>query len=161
MCKSRTVPPLYVWRFCMRRKPVIGGSSEKAMHNLRSASQENCLNDVNHTGVCKYGLRWSLTQKYGCGNSSGNCRSFCCSGCLEVLHLLLVIAFPGQHRGKDAKRNLHSSAMRSTRLVKQVQFLYVTAAVNTQLLFLPMPQLEEERSPVKSEKTNRGPNWHP
>ena len=110
------------------------GFPEKAMQNPGSASQENCLNDVNHTGVCKYGLRWSLTRKYGCGNSFGSCRSFCCPGCLEVLPLLPVIALPGQHRGKDVKRNLHSNAMRSTRFAKQVQFLYVPAAVNTQLL---------------------------
>ena len=85
------------------------GFPEKAMQNLRSASQENCLNDVNHTGVCKYGLRWSLTRKYGCGNSFGSCRSFCCPGCPEVLPLLPVIALPGQHRGKDAPL-LHSDA---------------------------------------------------
>ena len=134
MCESRTVPPLYAWRFCMRRKPVIGGFPEKAMQNPGSASQENCLNDVNHTGVCKYGLRWSLTRKYGCGNSFGSCRSFCCPGCLEVLPLLPVIALPGQHRGKDVNRNLHSNAMRSTRFAKQVQFLYVSAAVNASFL---------------------------
>ena len=85
------------------------GFPEKAMQNPGSASQENCLNDVNHTGVCKYGLRWSLTRKYGCGNSFGSCRSFCCPGCLEVLPLLPVIALPGQHRGKDAPL-LHSDA---------------------------------------------------
>ena len=85
------------------------GFPEKAMQNLGSASQENCLNDVNHTGVCKYRLRWSLTRKYGCGNSFGSCRSFCCSGCLEVLPLLPVIALPGQHRGKDVPL-LHSDA---------------------------------------------------
>ena len=85
------------------------GFPEKAMQNPGSASQENCLNDVNHTGVCKYGLRWSLTRKYGCGNSFGSCRSFCCPGCLEVLPLLPVIAPPGQHRGKDTPL-LHSDA---------------------------------------------------
>ena len=85
------------------------GFPEKAMQNPGSASQENCLNDVNHTGVCKYGLRWSLTRKYGCGNSFGSCRSFCCPGCLEVRPLLPVIAPPGQHRGKDAPL-LHSDA---------------------------------------------------
>ena len=85
------------------------GFPEKAMQNPGSASQENCLNDVNHTGVCKYGLRWSLTRKYGCGNSFGSCRSFCCPGCPEVLPLLPVIALPGQHRGKDAPL-LHSDA---------------------------------------------------
>ena len=82
------------------------GFPEKAMQNPGSASQENCLNDVNHTGVCKYGLRWSLTRKYGCGNSFGSCRSFCCPGCLEVLPLLPVIALPGQRRGKDAPKTV-------------------------------------------------------
>ena len=125
------------------------GFPEKAMQNPGSASQENCLNDVNHTGVCKYGLRWSLTRKYGCGNSFGSCRSFCCPGCPEVLPLLPVIALPGQHRGKDVKRNLHSNAMRSTRFAKQVQFLYVPAAVNTQLLSSANAAIGRGKKPSK------------
>jgi len=54
---------------CAGRKPVIGDFPEKAAQLQRSASQENCLNVVNHTGVCKYGLRWPLAWKNGCDNS--------------------------------------------------------------------------------------------
>ena len=67
------------------RKLVIGDFPEKAAQYQRSASQENCLNDGNYTGVCKYGLRWSLARKNGCGNSFGSCRSF------------LLSRLPGSH----------------------------------------------------------------
>ena len=50
----------------MRRKPVIGGNSEKAMIFLGCASQENCLELLKRRKLPVTARRW-YTQKNGCG----------------------------------------------------------------------------------------------
>ena len=50
----------------MRRKPVIGGNSEKAMIFLRCASQENCLRLLKRRSCLLQPSR-CYTQEIGCG----------------------------------------------------------------------------------------------